>query len=85
MTTHAFSALGITPRAVLHPANLAYRSRPMDGISESSHDLTTGFSVIRRERKPWTGLALLDDIDFEDCGTEELESVAGLSEEPEIP
>lgn len=57
----------------------------MDGISESSFDLTTGFSVMRRKRKPLTGLALLDDIDFEDCGTEELEGVAGLSEGPGIP
>ena len=85
MTTHAFSALGKTPRADLHPASLVYRSRPMDGISEISFDLTTGFSVMRRKRKPLTGLALLDDVDLEDCGTEELEGVAGLFEGPGIP
>lgn len=85
MTAHAFSALGITPRIDLIPASLAYRSRPMDGISETSFDLSTGFSVIRRKRKPLTGLPLLDDIDFEVCGKEELERVAGLSEGSEIP
>lgn len=57
----------------------------MEGISDTSSDLTTGFSVIKRKRKPFTGLSLLDDIDFVDCGAEELQRVAGISEGPGIP
>lgn len=77
MMTHALSDLGKTPRADLVYKSPLYRSRPEDGISEIASDLTTGFWVIMRERKPFTGLALLEDFDVEDRVVEE---VAGLSE-----